>query len=287
MRVFISYNHLDQDFVRKLEKILQDKDIDYFLDSKHIEYGQPISDRVKEAFGTATHVVVVISPGSRKSEWVPYEIGFAVGRGLRVLPILTHPAMDLPPFIQDLKYFRSIEEFATHFTRLSANTLQVEAMLELMHCRDLSDDDLSLRGKVGFSKFYKEQSNEIPEGMSPALLIDITNRSGRSIELSEPMVNFRTSQTRIARDHKVKAVGFFSQPNMTLLPGARRRFTLHGPIMEGVVDALINDNSESIVITDRDGFAYQLDVEQIARAAEYAKTFFSDFTWHHKLHENG
>ena len=76
MHVFISYNESDRKFISTLEISLKQKKIDYFLDEKSISYGDPISNSISGAFDNVTHLVVVISPGSKKSVVSQFEILF-------------------------------------------------------------------------------------------------------------------------------------------------------------------------------------------------------------------
>jgi len=70
--VFISYSHSDSHFARQLVRRLRDAGVDCFLDEERIQWGDKITDTVREALGACIAVVVVISPGSLKSQWVPF-----------------------------------------------------------------------------------------------------------------------------------------------------------------------------------------------------------------------
>ena len=59
--------------------------------------------------------MVIISPGSLKSHWVSYEVGFSTARNTRVLPYLTHPALDPPSFINGLTYATNLGEVFNYF----------------------------------------------------------------------------------------------------------------------------------------------------------------------------
>lgn len=274
MRVFISYNHSDNVVVEQICSTLKERSIDYFLDSKDIPYGKPISGSVKDAFETSTHLVVVISPGSNQSAWVPFEIGMATGKGIPVLPVLAHPRMKLPDFIHDLKCFRSVDEFKEHFFLVSVNSLQIEASLELLLCRDLGKDTPEFKGKFGF----KELGNDAV-GMSPALVLTVKNLVGRNIRLNAPVIKFLTPQDNIARDNAVQAVGFMEQDDSDIIPGAERKYLLYGFMMKGIVYAFQNGNIDSIIVSDRDGFTYQLPTEYIHRTGDLAQRFLDDFNW--------
>jgi ribose transport system substrate-binding protein len=116
MRVFVSYSRIDKDAAKRVEAILRKKGIEYFLDERDIEWGADIDASILSAFERITHLIVLVSPASVKSQWVAYEIGLARGRGLKVLPFLLHPSVDRPPFIADLNYKTSTDDIEAYFT---------------------------------------------------------------------------------------------------------------------------------------------------------------------------
>lgn len=114
--VFISYSHADHIAADAIVTELEELGIETFRDVKNIEWGQPISVKVRDGLQSAAAIIVIVSPGSLKSQWVAYEVGFGVGTKKRVLPYLTHPALDVPGFMSDLSYVKSIEEVREFFT---------------------------------------------------------------------------------------------------------------------------------------------------------------------------
>lgn len=278
MRIFISYNHSDEKFVSLLESSLKEKSIDYFLDEKSISYGESISKSINDAFSSVTHLVVVISPGSDKSHWVSFEIGMALGKGLKVIPILTHPSMELPDFIKDLKYFKSKEEFDLHFHKLSLNTLNIEVTISLIHCQDLGLINKSLKGQVGFREFEmqdwdKEKMED--EAWEPAFIIDIINKTGRILELKSPMVKFKKPQEGILNDSSISAIGFMPYTNKELVAGGKIQYAHFSDMCIGSVRALINNNIKCITIESVDGFQYEIDPNIMLDQKKYAEKFFS------------
>lgn len=113
--VFISYSHVDSTIVDELATELQRLGVEYFLDRKDIEWGGRISETVSTGLRDSGAILVVVSPASLKSAWVPYEIGFGTALRLRVMPFLTHPSLELPGYISDLKHLSSISEVRDFF----------------------------------------------------------------------------------------------------------------------------------------------------------------------------
>jgi hypothetical protein len=115
--IFISYSRIDSTTADQLVDALEELGIDVFRDIKNIEWGQSIPAKVMEGLEGAAAIIVILSPGSLKSQWVSYEIGFATASQKRILPFLTHPALDVPEFISDLIYLTKINDVKSFFQK--------------------------------------------------------------------------------------------------------------------------------------------------------------------------
>lgn len=113
--VFVSYSHIDSKIADEICQMLESESVTYFRDVKEIEWGDSIDLEVRSALEGSSAVIVIISPASLKSYWVSYEIGYATAFRKRILPYLTHPSLDVPSFINDLKYITSIEQAQEYF----------------------------------------------------------------------------------------------------------------------------------------------------------------------------
>ncbi len=102
----------------KITSRFDDLHIPYFLDEKNISLGESVQDRVSGGISMCSHLLVIVSPGSHKSPWVPYEIGIAQGLGLTIIPFLTHPSEDPFPFNRDIKYATDIKKLLQYFQNL-------------------------------------------------------------------------------------------------------------------------------------------------------------------------
>ena len=115
--VFISYSHTDSERADELVDALEELEIDVFRDIKNIEWGQSIRAKVMEGLESAAAIIVILSSGSLKSQWVSYEMGFATASRKRILPFLTHPELDVPAFISDLNYITNINDVKSFFQK--------------------------------------------------------------------------------------------------------------------------------------------------------------------------
>jgi len=98
--VFISYSHVDKGFVTDFSGELDKIGVGYFLDEKELDWGSHINESIKSSLFESKCILVIISPASLKSEWVPFEIGYAIANGKKILPLLIHPSLDMPAYIK-------------------------------------------------------------------------------------------------------------------------------------------------------------------------------------------
>jgi len=110
--LFVSYSQEDHLFVSEFLDRVAGHGIRYFRDERDVELGQRIQARVEEELASASHVVVVVTAASLQSQWVAYEIGFARGREITVVPYVIHSGLRLPDFISGYRYLRQKEEDA-------------------------------------------------------------------------------------------------------------------------------------------------------------------------------
>lgn len=113
--VFISYSHEDSEVADPIVAVFEKLRIGYFRDVKHIEWGRSISAEVRDALERSVAILVILSPASVKSQWVPYEVGYGRALHKRVLPFLTHPSIDVPGYMGDLRRISDIEEMREYF----------------------------------------------------------------------------------------------------------------------------------------------------------------------------
>jgi hypothetical protein len=108
--IFISYSSSDHSTAERISRRLEAAAIEHFLDKKKINPGDNFQEKISSHLRRATHLILIVSPGSRKSEWVIFEVGQATALGCRVIPYLTHPDLSPPPFLESLHHTRSIDE---------------------------------------------------------------------------------------------------------------------------------------------------------------------------------
>lgn len=106
--IFISYSHKDKNFVDKLALTLIDKRIKVFVDRWEMKLGDSITEKVQNAISEASHLIIVLSKNSVKSDWCKREITTALMLELErkrvvLLPILLEDC-EIPLFLRDKFY---------------------------------------------------------------------------------------------------------------------------------------------------------------------------------------
>jgi hypothetical protein len=85
--VFISSAREDASFVDELIRRLSVSKLAIWRDIDQLRIGADWQQAIEAALRSAAALVVVISPASVKSDYVTYEWSFALGAGVRVLPV--------------------------------------------------------------------------------------------------------------------------------------------------------------------------------------------------------
>lgn len=124
--VFISYSHDDSSFAASLSARLHRTNIPHFRDIQAIEWGEHIPHRIHAALERATHLIILVSPGSERSQWVSYETGYARGRGVILVPYLLHPRMTVPSFLANIRYLHSRSDEAKFLKSLQTTIRRIQ-----------------------------------------------------------------------------------------------------------------------------------------------------------------
>ena len=74
MKVFISHSSKDKPFVRKLKRDLELNYIDSWLDEDELLPGDSLIEKLDSALKNSTHLMIILSPNSVKSDWVQFEL---------------------------------------------------------------------------------------------------------------------------------------------------------------------------------------------------------------------
>jgi hypothetical protein len=114
-KVLISYSQVDSEIADEIVRTLLKQNVEIVRDVRDISWGESVELKVDKAFDEISAVLVIISPASLKSQWMPYEIGFVTGRGKTVIPFLSDPLLELPLDIKRLNSITAISQLQEYF----------------------------------------------------------------------------------------------------------------------------------------------------------------------------
>lgn len=130
MNVMISYSHGDYAVVNAMKQSLERKRIKVWIDRHEIDFGQVISDRLKQMISTCDYLIMILSPNSLNSSWVAWELSVMLEREqregvARAIPILIRGDL-IPNGLVGRLFadFRTPESQEKNFSRILAFLLQ-------------------------------------------------------------------------------------------------------------------------------------------------------------------
>jgi hypothetical protein len=99
-KYFISHAKEDGDFAENLKGRLREAGLDGWIDIDVLEAGVDWRKEIDEAILESRALILVLSPDSKASEYVTYEWAFALGSGLRIVPLMLrdtsiHPRLEV------------------------------------------------------------------------------------------------------------------------------------------------------------------------------------------------
>ena len=110
----------------------------------------------------------------------------------------------------------------------------------------------------------------------PMLRCEIINCSDHVHIVKEPMIqgNIQTESGL------VNGLSFLikSQDEKRLEPGAKVEFSIYGPIMINIIEALFENKIECVCVKDNFDFKYYVTTEELEMATEYFKKYCADLT---------
>ncbi|MBE6734650.1 MAG: TIR domain-containing protein [Ruminococcaceae bacterium] len=120
--VFISYSTKDADIANQLRHILETNGIPCWMAPKSIPAGSDYGTEIPKAIKNCKVFLLLLSSSSQTSEWVPKEVGLAIGKGKVVIPFQIDNAA-----ISD-----AFDFYLTNSQRIDAYNRTAEAYRELI-----------------------------------------------------------------------------------------------------------------------------------------------------------
>lgn len=164
MKIFISHSSKDKWAAKRISDDLITLGNETFLDEKDIKTGQSLDLSIKDHLGSCDDFLVLLSPASKKSEWVLIELGGAIALGKTIVPILLYVGPNELPQVINLKLARDINDIQLYYeevkSRLSGKAIK----------KTIKPKKITNRFKIGDK--VKVISKRPEDVMSDNLLID-------------------------------------------------------------------------------------------------------------------
>lgn len=103
-KVFVSYSTHDLKNVTELQQSLVGTGIEVFVAEHSVAPSEQLSEKISTAIAACDLFVLLWSANAKASDWVPQEIGKAHSLHKTILPLILDEGLNLPGFINGLKY---------------------------------------------------------------------------------------------------------------------------------------------------------------------------------------
>ena len=134
--VFLSHKKEDKPACRVIAKYLSNAGIDYYLDEEdhllqqavYSENAYKITESIKKGISESSHMLVVVSEKTYKSQWVPFEVGYGHSSlvddtndklKLSILTLKDLSEKDLPEFMQVCNIIRGTKSLNQYISNIS------------------------------------------------------------------------------------------------------------------------------------------------------------------------
>ena len=137
-RVFISHQKKDSDIAAKIADYLEEAGIDIYFDQYDgsLNRSDPgsVVQAIRYGIENCTHMIVVFSPNTFGSMWVPWEIGYAYNSqvSLNVLRLKGVPKYQLPEYLRVVKVILDIwdlNQLISNITNVTSDNLLNEGRI--------------------------------------------------------------------------------------------------------------------------------------------------------------
>ncbi len=155
-QAFMSYASEDAIFADLARLKLRDAGVDVWIDQTGLNAGEEWRNGIDEGIASSDVLIVVITPESCKSPYVTYEWAFAMGSGIKVIPVLLRDA-EVHPRLAVLQYldFRDQRKgpWDTLCKEIAKTASRIAAAENSAYVKDMTVDQLQdlIRGAVSLA----------------------------------------------------------------------------------------------------------------------------------------
>lgn len=152
--VFISHQKSDSDTCKKIAEYLIAADIDVYFDENdndlkiYRQTGNPLGvvDSIKKGINKSSHMLIVVSPNTLHSKWVPWEVGYAYDNTtLGVLTLKGIVDSNLEAYLKTVPIIRgtkSLNEFVSNILGYYVSSMESAGRIRAYNQKHPLDDYL-------------------------------------------------------------------------------------------------------------------------------------------------
>lgn len=143
-QVFVSYAHKNDKFVAVLKQKLLEAGFEPMIDTDYLRPGEDWRQEIDASIRGSFALITVMTPDAFESKYVTYEWAFALGLGIKVIPLLLektelHPRLNALQYISFEDHFNLDQAWEKLFIRLNQITTEQESSLKTKSDNDVPD----------------------------------------------------------------------------------------------------------------------------------------------------
>ncbi|WP_222718588.1 toll/interleukin-1 receptor domain-containing protein [Algoriphagus sp. AK58] len=149
--VFLSHQQKDKDVCRKISDYLTAADIDVYFDEddedlkayRQTNRPQGVVDSIKKGINYSSHMLVVVSPNTLYSSWVPWEVGYGYDNThLGVLTLKGIKDESLPDYLKTTTIIRGTKSLNAYIASITGRIQSMMESIDLIKSHTMSSHPL-------------------------------------------------------------------------------------------------------------------------------------------------
>ncbi len=154
IKVFISHKKEDSNLALQLKKAFEDQGVSAYLDILDTSMnlgGKYLTEHIKNQLNRCTDIIVVMSEKTKKSWWVPFEIGMSAQKNMPTVTFLNQN-LSLPDYLTYWPRFKNIYDVTTY--------ISIRKKYEKKYILE-SNQFFTEEPKIPITEFYDELKREL------------------------------------------------------------------------------------------------------------------------------
>ncbi len=139
--IFISYQRQDEDYARDVAEYIMSKQLDVYFDLEDNDLKQQdqtnnpkgVTDAIKKGLNQSQYMIVIVSPTTYRSLWVPFEVGYAFDKKGDKMKILRHKEISktgMPAYLKVKELLQGTESLNRFLSSIRNEHFIYESLIE-------------------------------------------------------------------------------------------------------------------------------------------------------------